>query len=99
MEKKGKCIMEYIHFGKCASIFVILMRMNGNEKNGLETYLKQPKQNNGHKTYIAYKSGEKGYEIIVKLRNILKVEDLVADLLQRWVEENKEALEKIGIEF
>ena len=76
------------------------MRMNGNNGNvGLEAYLKQVKQSNGSRTYIAYKSGERGYEIVTKLRNVLRVEDLVTDLLEKWVEENKEGLEKIGIKL
>ena len=83
-----------------ASISTYYMRMNGkNELNGLEAYLKQVKQSNGQKTYISYKAGEKGYELVTKLRNVLKVEDLVADLLEKWVQENKDALEKIGIEL
>ena len=83
-----------------ASIPYYIMRMNGkNELNGLEAYLKQVKQSNGSRTYIAYKSGERGYELVTKLRNVLKVEDLVADLLEKWVQENKDALEKIGIEL
>jgi len=76
------------------------MRMNGNNGNvGLEAYLKQVKQSNGSRTYISYKAGEKGYELVTKLRNVLRVEDLVTDLLEKWVEENKEGLEKIGIKL
>ena len=78
------------------------MKMNGKEKeNGFEItqYLKQKQNGNGQKTYISFKVGEKGYDLVTKLRNVLRVEDLVTDLLEKWVNENKDALMKIGIEF